>query len=49
MSVPVAHGTLLRLAVVIERALARKFAQLPTVFRQDKALTSLGGKPLFVL
>jgi CMP-2-keto-3-deoxyoctulosonic acid synthetase len=22
---------------------------LPTVFRQDKALTSLGGKPLFVL
>jgi len=26
-----------------------EFAELPTVFRQDKALTSLGGKPLFVL
>jgi pimeloyl-ACP methyl ester carboxylesterase len=26
-----------------------EFAELPTVFRQDKALTSLNGKPLFVL
>jgi pimeloyl-ACP methyl ester carboxylesterase len=26
-----------------------EFAELRTVFRQDKALTSLGGKPLFVL
>jgi pimeloyl-ACP methyl ester carboxylesterase len=31
------------------RADRDEFAQLPTVFRQDKALTSLGGKPLFVL
>jgi pimeloyl-ACP methyl ester carboxylesterase len=31
------------------RASRDEFAQLPTVFRQDKALTSLGGKPLFVL
>ena len=31
------------------RAYRDEFAQLPTVFRQDKALTSLGGKPLFVL
>jgi pimeloyl-ACP methyl ester carboxylesterase len=26
-----------------------EFAELPTVFRQTKSLTSLGGKPLFVL
>ena len=26
-----------------------EFAELPTVLDQDKALTSLGGKPLFVL
>jgi pimeloyl-ACP methyl ester carboxylesterase len=31
------------------RADRDEFAQLPTVFRQDKALTSLGVKPLFVL
>jgi pimeloyl-ACP methyl ester carboxylesterase len=31
------------------RADRDEFAQLPTVFRQDKALTSLGGNPLFVL
>jgi pimeloyl-ACP methyl ester carboxylesterase len=31
------------------RADRDEFAQLPTVFRQDKALTSLGGKPLYVL
>jgi pimeloyl-ACP methyl ester carboxylesterase len=31
------------------RADRDEFAQLPTVFRQDKALTSLGEKPLFVL
>jgi pimeloyl-ACP methyl ester carboxylesterase len=31
------------------RADRDEFAELPTVFRQDKALTSLGGKPLFVL
>jgi pimeloyl-ACP methyl ester carboxylesterase len=31
------------------RADRDEFAQLRTVFRQDKALTSLGGKPLFVL
>ncbi len=31
------------------RADRDEFAQLPTIFRQDKALTSLGGKPLFVL
>ena len=31
------------------RADRDEFAQLPTVFRQDKALTSLGAKPLFVL
>ena len=31
------------------RADRDEFAQLPTVFRQDKALTSLEGKPLFVL
>jgi pimeloyl-ACP methyl ester carboxylesterase len=31
------------------RADREEFAELPTVFRQDKALTSLGGKPLFVL
>ena len=31
------------------RADRDEFVQLPTVFRQDKALTSLGGKPLFVL
>jgi len=31
------------------RADRDEFAQLSTVFRQDKALTSLGAKPLFVL
>ena len=31
------------------RADRDEFAELRTVFRQDKALTSLGGKPLFVL
>jgi len=31
------------------RADRDEFAQLPTVFRQDKTLTNLGGKPLFVL
>ena len=31
------------------RADRDEFVELPTVFRQDKALTSLGGKPLFVL
>jgi hypothetical protein len=31
------------------RADRDEFAQLRTVFRQDQALTSLGGKPLFVL
>jgi hypothetical protein len=31
------------------RADVDEFASLRTVFRQDKALTSLGGKPLFVL
>jgi pimeloyl-ACP methyl ester carboxylesterase len=31
------------------RADRDEFAELPSVFRQDKALTSLGGKPLFVL
>jgi pimeloyl-ACP methyl ester carboxylesterase len=31
------------------RADRDEFAELPTVFRQAKALTSLGGKPLFVL
>jgi pimeloyl-ACP methyl ester carboxylesterase len=31
------------------RADRDEFAKLPTVFRQDKALTSLGEKPLFVL
>lgn len=31
------------------RADRDEFAQLPTVFRQDKALTTLGGKPLFAL
>jgi pimeloyl-ACP methyl ester carboxylesterase len=31
------------------RADRNEFASLPTVFRQDRALTSLGGKPLFVL
>lgn len=31
------------------RADRDEFAELPTVLRQDKALTSLGGKPLFVL
>jgi len=31
------------------RADRDEFASLRTVFRQDKALTSLGGKPLFVL
>ena len=31
------------------RADRDEFAELPTVFRQDKTLTSLGGKPLFVL
>ena len=31
------------------RAYRDEFAELRTVFRQDKALTSLGGKPLFVL
>jgi pimeloyl-ACP methyl ester carboxylesterase len=31
------------------RADRDEFASLPTVFRQDKALTSLGGRPLFVL
>jgi pimeloyl-ACP methyl ester carboxylesterase len=31
------------------RADRDEFAELSTVFRQDKALTSLGGKPLFVL
>ena len=31
------------------RADRDEFALLPTVFRQDKALTSLDGKPLFVL
>jgi pimeloyl-ACP methyl ester carboxylesterase len=31
------------------RADRDEFAELPTVFRQDMALTSLGGKPLFVL
>jgi pimeloyl-ACP methyl ester carboxylesterase len=31
------------------RADRDELAELPTVFRQDKALTSLGGKPLFVL
>jgi pimeloyl-ACP methyl ester carboxylesterase len=31
------------------RADRDEFAMLPTVFRQDKALTGLGGKPLYVL
>jgi pimeloyl-ACP methyl ester carboxylesterase len=31
------------------RADRHEFAELRTVFRQDKSLTSLGGKPLFVL
>jgi hypothetical protein len=31
------------------RANRDEFAELPTVFRQDKPLTSLGGRPLFVL
>ena len=31
------------------RADRDEFAELRTVFRQDQALTSLGGKPLFVL